>query len=156
MSPQQVDLQRARALAVAGEIRVVTGRLRRRLRAEANPGDLTPSQAAVLSRLEQGGPATLTTLARAEGVRPQSMGATISVLEKAGFVSRAPDLADGRQTILSLTAAALEMVTTVRAVREDWLFHAIESRLSPNEQEELANAIDLLKRLAEFSSEARV
>jgi DNA-binding MarR family transcriptional regulator len=84
------------------------------------------------------------------------MGATISVLEKAGFVSRAPDLADGRQTILSLTAAALEMVTTVRAVREDWLFHAIESRLSPNEQEELANAIDLLKRLAEFSSEARV
>lgn len=149
MDAQRVDLQAERALAVAGEIRVVIGKLRRRLRAEASPGDLTPSQAAVLSRLEREGPATLTMLARAEGVRPQSMGATISVLEKAGLVSSAPDPTDGRQSILSLTVAARETFTTVRAVREDWLFRAIQSKLAPGEQEELAHAIDLLKRLAD-------
>lgn len=147
MNEQQGDPEAARALAVAGDLRALIGRLRRRLRDEAPPGDFTPSQTSVLARLEREGPATVTTLARAEGMRPQSMGAIVSVLEAAGLVSGAPDPSDGRQTMLSLTAAARETINAGRAAKEDWLFRAMRAKLAPDEQEELARGIDLLKRL---------
>ena len=149
MNKQQSDPGTARALVLAGELRVLMGKLRRRLREQAHSEDLTGSQKAVLIHLDRDGPATVTTLARAEGVRPQSMGATVSVLEAAGLVNGAPDPTDGRQTILSLTAACREMIKAGRAAREDWLFHAIQANLAPAEQDELASAIALLKRLAE-------
>jgi DNA-binding MarR family transcriptional regulator len=102
---------------------------------------------AVLTRLESAGPATVTALARAEGVRPQSLGANVSVLEAAGLVTGIPDPSDGRQTILSLTAAARERITAGRAAKDDWLFRAIRTNLDPTEQEQLATGVELLKRL---------
>ena len=149
MNEQQVDPEVARALALAGELRILIGKLKRRLREEASSGDLTWSQVQVLVRLEREGPATVTTLARAEGVRPQSMGATVSTLEAAGLVSGTPDPTDGRQTILSLTAACREWLKAGRAAREDWLFRAIRTKLTPGEQEELAITVELLKRLVD-------
>lgn len=149
MNEQQGDPEAARAPAMAGELRVLISKLRRRLREEAHLGDFTSSQLSVLARLEREGPATVTTLARAEGVRPQSMGATVSVLEAAGLVSGASDPTDGRQTILSLTAAAREEIKANRAAREDWLFRAIRTNLTSAEQEELATGIELLKRLVD-------
>ena len=143
------DPETARAVAVAGELRVVVGKLIRRLREQAQPGDFTWSQVSVLGRLERDGPATVTTLARAEGVRPQSMGATVAVLQEAGLVHGAADPADGRQTILSLTPACREMIKANRAAREDWLFRAIRTNLATAEQKELANAVELLKRLVD-------
>jgi DNA-binding MarR family transcriptional regulator len=139
----------AQALALAGELRVVVGQLKRRLREQAGFGDLTWSQTAVLSRLDREGPATVTSLARAEGMRSQSMGATVSGLEAAGLVSGSPDPKDGRQTILSLTTACQEWIKAGRAAREDWLFHAIQSKLAPKDQVELATAVKLLKRIVE-------
>lgn len=149
MDEQQGDPEATRALAMAGELRVLIGKLSRRLREQAHSGDLTWSQKAVLTRLERDGPATVTTLARAEGVRPQSMGATVSVLEAAGLVSGAPDPTDGRQTILSLAASCREWIKAGRAAREDWLFRAIRTKLASEEQEELAATVELLKRLVD-------
>jgi DNA-binding MarR family transcriptional regulator len=146
---QHNDPEVAHAHAVAAELRVVLGKLKRRLREEANLGEFTLSQMSALGRLEREGPATVTTLARAEGVRPQSMGATVSVLEAAGFVTGAPDPADGRQTILSLTDTCREWIKATRAAREDWLFRAIRTRLTPAEQEEFATTVALLNRLVD-------
>jgi DNA-binding MarR family transcriptional regulator len=138
-----------RALALAGELRVVIGQLKRRLREQAHLGDLSWSQIRVLLRLESEGPATVTALARAESVRPQSMGETVSALKAAGLISGAPDPDDGRQTVLSLTPACAEAIKTGRAAREDWLFRAIRTKLAPAEQAHLASAVELLKRLVE-------
>ena len=149
MNEQASDPDVARASVLAGELRVVLGKLKRRMREQAHPQDLTWSQVSVLGRLEREGPATVTTLARAEGMRPQSMGATVAVLEAAGLVSGAPDPADGRQTILSVTAACQEWIKAGRAAREDWLFHAIRTKLTPEEQEELATSVELLRRLVD-------
>jgi DNA-binding MarR family transcriptional regulator len=149
MSKSKNDVDTVRALALAGELRVVIGKLKRRLRREAHIGDLTASQAQVLGRLAREGPATVTNLARAEGVRPQSMGETLAVLKTAGFVSGAPDPTDGRQTVLSLTPACEAMIRAGRAAREDWLFRALQTKLAPLEQEELARAVELLNRLAD-------
>ena len=135
--------------ALAAELRALIGTLKRRLRDQAHLGDLTWSQTSVLGRLERDGPATVTALARAEGMRPQSMGAIVAVLEAGGFVSGSPDPDDGRQTILSLTAACREWVEAGRSARDDWLCRAIRTRLAPDEQAQLARAVGLLKRVAE-------
>jgi DNA-binding MarR family transcriptional regulator len=138
-----------RAADLAAEFRVVLGKLKRRLREHANKGDLSLSQMAVLGYLDREGPSTVTALARAEGVRPQSMGATVAALEEAGLVSGAPHPADGRQIMLSLTASARGWIKASRAAREDWLSQTIRSHLNPAEQEDLAKAAVLLRRLIE-------
>lgn len=137
------------ALIMAGELRLLIGNLSRRLREQAHPGDYTWSQKTVILRLEREGPATVTALAKAEGVRPQSMGATVASLEAAGLISGMPDPTDGRQTLLSLTAYCREMMQAGRAAREDWLFNAINNHFAPQELAQLEQAIALLKRLVE-------
>jgi DNA-binding MarR family transcriptional regulator len=149
MNELHTDPQVASSQFLAGELRVLIGKLSRRLREQANPGDFTWSQKSVLIRLEREGPATVTTLARAEGMRPQSMGATVSTLEQAGLVTGSPDPADGRQTILSITPRCRELIRATRAAKEDWLFRAIQARLAPQEQDELARALALLNRVAD-------
>jgi DNA-binding MarR family transcriptional regulator len=143
------DPEEVRAAALAGALRAVVGKLRRRLREHSPTGRLTWSQVSVIGHLEREGPATVTRLALAEGVRPQSMGATVSALEAAGLVVGSPDPGDGRQTIWSLTPASRRWITSFRAAREDWLFGAIRARLSPTQQEALSRAVDLLERLAD-------
>src|ERR1700722_13674005 len=118
---------------LAGEIRVTLSKLSRRLREQAHAADLTGAQKSALLRLERDGPATVTTLARAEGVRPQSMGATVAALESMGLLTGAPDPADGRQIILSITSSRREWIRTAREAREDWLLRAIRAQLSPEE-----------------------
>jgi DNA-binding MarR family transcriptional regulator len=134
-------------MATAVELRALVGKLIRRMREQASSQDFTPSQIGVLRRLEDGGPATVTTLAKAEGVRSQSLGATIAALEAAGHVGGRPDPADGRQTLWDLTPACRDWLRKTRAAREDWLFRTMSARLTPDEQAELGRAVELLKRL---------
>jgi DNA-binding MarR family transcriptional regulator len=147
MGKRKTEIDAARASALATELHALNGKLKRRLRKLASAGDLTPSQTAVLMHLDREGPMTVTALARSEGVRSQSMGATITVLEAAGLVSGSPDPKDGRQTILSLTSACRELIRSGRAARHDWLFRAIQTKLTPQEQEQLAASMTLLNRL---------
>ena len=134
---------------MAQDLRALLGKLKRRLRDQAHVGDLTPTQVSVLLRLEKDGAATASTLARAEGMRPQSIAPVIAALESAGLVSGAPDPADGRQTLLSLTDACRKWVDEGRAARQDWLTRMLQARLSPQEQGEVGRAVELLKRLVD-------
>ena len=93
------------AKTLAAELPALISLLKRRLREQASIADLTESQVGVLRRLDSDGPATVTALARAEAMRPQSMGANVAALEAAGLVRGAPDPNDGRQTLWSLTPA---------------------------------------------------
>ena len=142
-------LQDPHASALAGEIRRVLGTLKRRLREQVHRGDLTWSQIAVLARLERDGPATITRLARTEGMRPQSMGAIVAALDAAGHVGAAPDPGDRRQTIWSVTATCRDWIRAGRAARQDWLTQAIHTQLAAVEQEQLAAALALIARLVE-------
>jgi DNA-binding MarR family transcriptional regulator len=139
----------ARITALAGELRALIGKVKRRLREQSDLGDLTGSQLSALARLEREGPATVSSLARAEGMRPQSMGTIVAALEAAGLVLGRPDPNDGRRTILSLTEACRERVTKKRAARQDWLVRTIAARLSPQELATVAAAVALLNRLVD-------
>jgi len=134
---------------LAAEIRAVCGKLKRRLRVHGGSHDLTPSQVAAVLRLETGGPATVSHLARAEAMRPQSMSAVITPLREAGLVKGAPDPGDGRQTLMSLTPKCLRLLQEGRAARQDWLTAAISQKLSAPDQEKLQAALQLLARLIE-------
>ncbi len=149
MSTSPARTATARPSALAEDLRLLIGTLKRRLREQGQGDDLPPSQVAVLLRLEKHGPATVSSLARAEGMRPQSMGAAIASLEAAGLVRGAPDPDDGRQTIMSLTDACRERLRTSRAARQDWLSRTIAAKLSAQEQQELAAAVKSLRRLIE-------
>ena len=124
------------------------GLLVRRLRA-AIPGDeLSLSERSILRRLDTEGPATIADLARAERVRPQSMGATVATLEEAGLVSRTPHPTDGRQVHISLTPEGAQFRQTTKDARQAWLVHAI-SQLTPEEQQTLFHATAILRSIAE-------
>jgi DNA-binding MarR family transcriptional regulator len=145
--PAAAESREVAVHTLAGEIRAIAGKLRRRLRELGSVGDLTASQIAVLFRLERDGPATVTGLARAEGIRSQSMGATVAALEANDLVTGDPDPDDGRQTIWRLTPTCLERIAAARAAREDWLYRTIQAELSPTEQDRLAAGVALLSRL---------
>lgn len=141
--------QSAATIALIDELADIFGKLKRKLRAQASAGDLTPSQIAVLVHLDRAGPATVSALARLESVRPQSMGATVASLEDLGLVKGAPDPRDGRQTIMSLTPRCEAMIRSGRAARHEWLLRAITAKLSPQEQAQLKAALGLLSRIVD-------
>src|ERR1700733_9482893 len=121
--------------ALAGELRAVVAKLIRRAREQSDVGDFPYAQKSVLLRLERDGPATVSMLARAESVRPQSMRMTVSALEAAGAVGGKPDPKDGRQTFISLTPPFQKALKSGRAAVEDWLYRALTSQLAPREHE---------------------
>ena len=136
--------------ALAGELHISLGKLIRRVREQAHPGDFTSAQKSVLLRLDRDGPATVSALARAESVRPQSMLVTVASLETMRAISGEPDPTDGRQTLIDLTPTFRETLKASRAAKDDWLIRALQAQLSPQEQDALAVAVKLLQRLADF------
>jgi DNA-binding MarR family transcriptional regulator len=131
---------------LAYELRETLGRLIRRLRAE--PG-LPVGRLAVLGRLDRCGPASISELAAAERMRPQSMAQIIHDLETTGLVSRRPDPADGRRAFIELTAEGLDQLQATRDTRETWLTAALDSELDAGERERIREVLVLLNRLAD-------
>ncbi|MCX4548477.1 MarR family transcriptional regulator [Streptomyces sp. NBC_01387] len=134
---------------IAAELAAVLGRVARRLR-QASPGlELTHSQRSALALLEREGPTTTAALARIELVRPQSMRLTVGALEQRGFVARAPDPTDGRQSVMSVTDLGRRTLAAVRADKQGWLARAIDEELDGAERRTLVEAAALLERLAQ-------
>ena len=135
------------AARAAGDLRVLIGRLRRRLKELDPPDGLSPTQLSVLSRLASEGPASPGALATAERVRPQSMGATLAILEERGLIERRPDPEDGRRQVVSLTPLGDEGIRDSRRQRQEWLAHALRERFTGAELATVTEALALLDRL---------
>jgi DNA-binding MarR family transcriptional regulator len=149
VSNRKSSIQTGLASTLAAEMRAVFRKLKLRLREHGGRDDLTPSQVSVLLRLEKDSSTTVSSLARMEGMRPQSMSAVVTPLQESGLVSGSPDPSDGRQTLMSLTPKCLKLLQEGRAARQDWLTTRISQKLSVQEQEKLQAALALLTRLVE-------
>jgi DNA-binding MarR family transcriptional regulator len=134
-------------LPLASELRVVLGRLVRRLRVEHR---FPMTHGAVLGRLDREGPQSIGNLAGAERVRSQSMSQTLAELEVDGLVSRRPDAHDGRRTLVELTEEGRRALAQDRAVREGWLARAMAEGFSDAERAVLEQAVGLLDRLSDL------
>jgi DNA-binding MarR family transcriptional regulator len=131
---------------IASELRVVLGQLVRRLRAEHR---FSLAHGSVLGRLDREGPRGTSDLAAAERVRPQSMAQSVSELESDGLVSRRPDPADGRRALIELTDEGRHALEEDRRRRDGWLIRAVVEGFSEQEQQALARAVPLLRRLGD-------
>ena len=124
------------------------GLLVRRVRAAAASHELSLTEAAVMGRLAREGPATTADLARAERMKPQSMGTTIAALEEMGMVARKPHPTDGRQVNIELTVKGAAVRKNVVDAKRTWLAQAI-GQLDEEERETLFMAGEIIKRLVE-------
>ncbi|MFG2584215.1 MarR family winged helix-turn-helix transcriptional regulator [Streptomyces malaysiensis] len=136
------------AVRAAHEIRVVIGRLRRRLKETYDNEELTPSQTSVLSRLSKEGPASTSALAAAERVRPQSMAATLAALDDRGLIQRRPDPGDGRRQLVSVSETGSAFLEDKRRAGEEWLTRALETGYTEAERQTILEALALLDRLS--------
>jgi DNA-binding MarR family transcriptional regulator len=134
-------------IAVIDFIQAV-GLLVRRVRAAAVSDGLSMTEALVMARLAREGPATTADLARAESMKPQSMGTTIAALEEMGMVERTPHPTDGRQVNIGLTAKGAAVRKSSKEAKRTWLAQAI-ARLDEQERETLFKAGEIIKRLVE-------
>jgi DNA-binding MarR family transcriptional regulator len=137
------------SVTAARDLRIVFGRLRRRLREVATDDDLTASQTAALIRLLKDGPASTSQLAGAERVRPQSMATTLAGLERHELITRTPDPEDGRRQVITLTALGRSHAESDHRGREEWLVTAMQDRYTEQERQTITAALDLLGRLTD-------
>jgi DNA-binding MarR family transcriptional regulator len=134
---------------VAGALRVAVGLLVRKMRQPLHEGELTIAESSALGRLERGGPATSSDLARIDRISPQSMGVTVAALLERGLVERSRDPEDGRRIVLSITEAGRRTVHDKRGARTEQIAAALRNGFSEDELGELMAAAALLERLAE-------
>ena len=137
---------------LADDIRDLVGRLRRRLAAEMAPGQPSLTESGILSTLQRVGPMTQSELARAHGMKPQTLGAVVADLEELGYVSRHRRRHDRRSIEVGLTAAGHRVVAEFRATRNAWLARALANHTTPSERAALAEAVAVLNRLLELPS----
>ena len=81
------------------------------------------------------------------------MGAIVAVLEAQGLVDRTADANDGRQSIVTVTDTGRRSLDEARAVKQDWLTERLTRQLDQHELGVLAQAVPLLQRIVDFTSE---
>ena len=134
-------------MQAATDVRVVFGRVKRRLKELAESDDLTLSQSSVLSRLDKDGPASASDLATVERVRPQSMAAILARLRSADLIERHPDPEDGRRQVVSLTTAGRRRIQGDRRIRQEWMARAFQDRCTEAERQTIIKALALLDKV---------
>ncbi len=124
-------------------------RLSRRLRAERPADALAPTKISVLAQLWRNGEMCAGDLADLERIQPQSLTRTLASLAADGLIARRPDPLDRRQAVIGITEQGLAALSEDMQARELWLAKAMDIRLSPAERQLLADAAELMDRLAD-------
>lgn len=109
------------------------------------PSDLSRTGASILRRLQENGPARITALAAGEMVAQPTMSMIIKRLEYRGLVSRGPDPADARATLVEITPTGIEALTTRSEVRTEW-FASHLAHLDRDERRTVMSAVETLLR----------
>jgi DNA-binding MarR family transcriptional regulator len=130
---------------LAADIRLLVGRLARRLRQAATAG-LTPSQLSALASVDRHGPLQLGDLARVESVAPPTLTRAVARLEDQGLVRRSADPADGRVVLVTVTAAGRRALHDLRQARVAFLAERL-AQISDEERRTVAEAVRVLGSL---------
>jgi DNA-binding MarR family transcriptional regulator len=128
------------------------GLLVRRARAAAASDDLSWAETGTLKRLSRDGSATTADLARAEGMRPQSMRTVLATLERIGMIERKPHSTDGRQVNIRLTAKGAAVAKNAGEAKRTWFAQAI-AELNEDDRKTLFAAGKIIKRLVKLDAE---
>ena len=146
---EQIVYSDTDSVQVSVALRLVIGRIARRLRQSHAVGDTTPSEVSVLSRLDQDGPASPGVLAEQERVRPQAMASTLATLCERGLIHRRPDAEDGRRAVMTITASGRKMLMDRRSESTQRLATVLDKDFTTAERRKLLAVLPLLDRLAD-------
>ncbi|HWM35582.1 MAG TPA: MarR family transcriptional regulator [Streptomyces sp.] len=110
-APELLDLERELAVFLR-RARAFSGELSR----EVHP-ELEPAAYGLFVRLEEVGPQRATALAAFFGVGKATVSRQLRALENLGLITRSPDPADGRASLVHLTAQGHDRFSRVRDAR---------------------------------------
>ena len=149
-APASIDLE------TAARLRVVLGRLARRLRptAAAQAAGLSPTRVSVLLNVVRNGPLRLSELAAAEGINPTMLSRVIADLAQSGLLERTSDEGDRRSAWVRGTPAGTRLAERMRRERTDALGAALAG-LSEAERVRIEQGLSALEALAEELAEVR-
>jgi DNA-binding MarR family transcriptional regulator len=125
-------------------------RLSRQLRFRRPQSPVSLSQLSALATLNNFGPMTPGALAIRERVRPPSMTRVIASLADLGFVDRVAHPDDGRQVLVSVSAAGAELLEAEYRASQEWLAQRLDT-LGGAELDTLREAADLILALVDES-----
>ncbi|GAA4662362.1 MarR family winged helix-turn-helix transcriptional regulator [Amycolatopsis dongchuanensis] len=134
---------------LARVVREGVGRLNWRMRAERDRSGQSTLVLAVLSRLHRAGTQTPKEVSDGEKIQPQSLTRVLAAMERDGLVSRRPDPADRRRSLLDITEQGLTALRNYSEERERWLAAAMAETLTETERELLRLAAKVMMRLAD-------
>lgn len=137
---------------LAARLWMTLGRLNRRVR-QYGPQALSSSQASTLASVETLGPVRLGDLAAHEGVTAPTQSRLVASLEHQGLLQRMPDTEDRRATLLAITTQGRRQLERLRGERSAFLVAQL-GRLSREQRQALATALDALEALAEIPADA--
>ena len=123
-------------------------RLARRLRRSAPASEVTGGGLALLAALYRGGTTSAVTLARGEGLQPQSLSRLLARLERDGLVERRTDATDRRRQAIAITPHGLAAFGRAMRRRRRWLADIMAERLDPGDRATLLAAAKIMLRIA--------
>lgn len=118
-------------------------RLARQLRFRRPDSPVSLTQLSALATVAKEGPMTPGALAARERVRPPSMTRVIASLVDLGFIDRTAHPDDGRQVLVSVSAAGTELIEAERRASREWLSQRL-AELTAAERATLLAAADLM------------
>jgi len=125
----------------------------RSLRALASDAGLTPTELAILVRLDQHSEQRAADVAAAAALHRTLVSRVLAGMEDKGLISRAADQADRRASRLTITRAGHELLADIRARQAEWLADRI-GRLPTDDVSRLLAAVPALAALAEANEAA--
>jgi len=152
----RLNLGAGAELDTATQLRVLVGRLSRRLRTTpaARAAGLTPTKSSVLLSVVRGGSVRLSDLAETEGINPTMLSRAVAGLSEAGFLERSSDAGDRRAAWVSPTAKGRRLAERMRRERTDAVNAAL-AQLSESERRLIEAGLPALEALAEQLKESR-
>src|SRR5262245_8349564 len=133
--------------SLAADLRLVIGRLARRMRQDGAKRELTASRLSARVSVDRLAPVRRVAVAAAEAVPPPSLGRTVASVEEAGLIARTADADDRRAARITLTPAGRGRIRRIRRERTAWLQRRLDA-LSADELAALADAVPVLTALS--------
>jgi DNA-binding MarR family transcriptional regulator len=132
----------------ASRLRIVVGRMSKRLNALARGSGMSPAQLSVLGSIVRRGPLRLTELADLESLNPTMLSRIVAVLDEQGLVRRRPDPDDRRAGRVEATAAGRRTFDRLRNERSRVITAGLE-QLRPAEVKLVESALPALEALVD-------
>lgn len=143
------SLAPATDLDTATRLRVVIGRLSRRLRSTAASRDagLSPTAIALLLTVARTGPVRMSDLAESEGINPTMLSRILASMVHDGLLRRSSDEGDRRAAWVEATGVGRKLAQRMRRERTSAVNQALET-LSETERRQIERALPALEALA--------